>query len=309
MFWAMTSIVKVCLRLLYTWTVAAVVSQVMPQAEWYKACKVPLPALQQTSGGPHVPVSSGAGSTTSQTFGAMLNFIIAHSIPCRIPHGASAPHAYRSCACLCLSLQPSAPPCEWHFEGRQNSVCTAAISHPVRPDAQLHMSQLTLVCGKSLCRLALIQLGCCLGRNPCAPDMLAIPNFLTDSDRPFCLSSAALHESSNPVVLCRRDFPQPAFFASRHTSQSPAEANDRLAGLQFRWRRDFLDPAFLFPRMADKMLVGFLIFSLYWHAAKDPRPETVSNIISMLYTSTLLAGFVAVTFLPGIMLERALFLR
>ncbi|KAK9865323.1 hypothetical protein WJX84_007950 [Apatococcus fuscideae] len=79
--------------------------------------------------------------------------------------------------------------------------------------------------------------------------------------------------------------------------------------MKYRWRRDFTDGAYLGPRLADKALMGFIIFGLYWHAAKNPRNDTAENIASVLFIATVLPGFTAAAYMPSIVLERPLFLR
>ncbi|KAK9831908.1 hypothetical protein WJX81_008083 [Elliptochloris bilobata] len=79
--------------------------------------------------------------------------------------------------------------------------------------------------------------------------------------------------------------------------------------LKHRTSRNFADPAFLGPRIGDKFLFCFIIFTLYFGDGGKQDPGNVLNVMQMLFMWTLLPAFSAVVYVPAIVLERPLFMR
>jgi len=93
--------------------------------------------------------------------------------------------------------------------------------------------------------------------------------------------------------------------------------------LKFRMRRDFRDPAYLGPRIVDKLAVTLITFTLYWklgrpllHNPPDSDVEArtlqyaaAQSIGAMLFMQTILPAFAASTYTPSLVLERTTFYR
>lgn len=79
--------------------------------------------------------------------------------------------------------------------------------------------------------------------------------------------------------------------------------------LKYRTRRDMRDPAYLGPRIADKLLVAIIILTLYWNVGDSFDSENLPNQSAMLFMLALLPGFSAVAYVPAIILDRPLFVR
>lgn len=79
--------------------------------------------------------------------------------------------------------------------------------------------------------------------------------------------------------------------------------------LKYRMRADLKDPMFLGPRTLDKLIMGFILFTLYWHVGKDLSPVNVPNITAALFMWTVVVAYSASAYMPAILLERPLFVR
>lgn len=76
-----------------------------------------------------------------------------------------------------------------------------------------------------------------------------------------------------------------------------------------RGRRDYTDLGYLVPRILDKFLMGFILFTLFWHQGKDLSSPNIPNVVVVLFMWTLLVSYSAGTYVPSLLLERALFVR
>ena len=80
--------------------------------------------------------------------------------------------------------------------------------------------------------------------------------------------------------------------------------------VQYRLARDFTSRKYVGPRIGDKVLLGLIIMSLYWHAAKDvDNPYKVPNVAAVLFMASILPGFTASSYMPALVLERPLYYR
>ena len=74
--------------------------------------------------------------------------------------------------------------------------------------------------------------------------------------------------------------------------------------------RDFTNRKYVGPRVGDKILLGFIILSLYWHAAKEINNALKTpNIAGVLFMISILPGFTASSYMPALVLERPLYYR
>ncbi|GBF98060.1 hypothetical protein Rsub_10288 [Raphidocelis subcapitata] len=79
--------------------------------------------------------------------------------------------------------------------------------------------------------------------------------------------------------------------------------------LRYRTLRNWRDPAFLGPRVADKVVVGALLAALYAGAGANAAFLNVSNQSAFLFMWVALPCFSAAAYMPSLVLERALFAR
>ncbi|CAL8464409.1 g3944 [Coccomyxa elongata] len=79
--------------------------------------------------------------------------------------------------------------------------------------------------------------------------------------------------------------------------------------LKYRMWRDFRDPAYLGPRVLDKLAVALLLMTLYWHIGKSNFGPNAVNIGAALFMWTILPGFAAAAYTPTLVQERPLFYR
>ena len=73
-------------------------------------------------------------------------------------------------------------------------------------------------------------------------------------------------------------------------------------GLQYRTIRNYQDPAFLGPRIGDKLLMGLLILTLYLGIGNDFKPSNIINIAAVLFMWVTLPAFGAAAYIPAIVL-------
>ncbi|KAK9804705.1 hypothetical protein WJX72_000974 [[Myrmecia] bisecta] len=79
--------------------------------------------------------------------------------------------------------------------------------------------------------------------------------------------------------------------------------------LKHRGLKDLRDPAWLLPRIMDKLIVALLIMTLYWGIGDDLSSVNANNISAVLFMWAILPGFSASSYVPAIVLERGLFVR
>lgn len=59
----------------------------------------------------------------------------------------------------------------------------------------------------------------------------------------------------------------------------------------------------------DKLLCCVVLIILYAGRGRDASPDNLINISSLLYMYTVLPGFAAISYMPGLVLERPLYIR
>lgn len=86
----------------------------------------------------------------------------------------------------------------------------------------------------------------------------------------------------------------------------------------YRTLKNYSDPEYLGPRLGDKILTTFIIFTLYWGIGNDydtsVKPLTTEtelpySVLSMLFMWTTLPAFGAASYVPSITLEKATYVR
>ena len=79
--------------------------------------------------------------------------------------------------------------------------------------------------------------------------------------------------------------------------------------LKYRTSKNYRNPEFLGPRLGDKLIFSVLLFTLYWSKGDNLSPSNVINIAGVLFMSVNLPAFGAASYIPAIVLDRALFVR
>lgn len=79
--------------------------------------------------------------------------------------------------------------------------------------------------------------------------------------------------------------------------------------LKYRTSRNYRDPGYIMPRLADKVLFSFIIATLYLHVGKDLSSTNVVNLSSLVFISVVLPAYSASAYVPSLVLDRPLFLR
>ena len=79
--------------------------------------------------------------------------------------------------------------------------------------------------------------------------------------------------------------------------------------MQYRMASNYKDPKFLLGRIVDKLLCCVVLIILYYGLGKNTAPENLINVSSLLYMYTVLPGFAAISYMPGLVLERPLYIR
>ena len=79
--------------------------------------------------------------------------------------------------------------------------------------------------------------------------------------------------------------------------------------VQYRLVSNYRDPKFLLGRIVDKLLCCVVLIILYNGLGKNAAPDNLINISSLLYMYTVLPGFAAISYMPGLVLERPLYVR
>jgi ATP-binding cassette subfamily G (WHITE) protein 2 len=79
--------------------------------------------------------------------------------------------------------------------------------------------------------------------------------------------------------------------------------------LKYRTTKNYRNPEFLGPRVGDKLIFSILLFTLYWGKGNILTADNVINISGILFMWVNLPAFGAASYIPAIVLERALFVR
>lgn len=79
--------------------------------------------------------------------------------------------------------------------------------------------------------------------------------------------------------------------------------------LKHRGRRDFVDPAYLGPRVLDKVVLALIIMSLYWKVGANKAQSNVNNLTAVLFLWAIMPGYASSAYTPSLVLERSLFVR
>ncbi|KAG2499544.1 hypothetical protein HYH03_002490 [Edaphochlamys debaryana] len=78
---------------------------------------------------------------------------------------------------------------------------------------------------------------------------------------------------------------------------------------KYRTTRNYSDPAFLAPRVMDKLVIALLIMTLYLGVGDDLEPNNIVNISAILFMWSATTVFVAAGYMPSLFMERGLFVR
>ena len=103
--------------------------------------------------------------------------------------------------------------------------------------------------------------------------------------------------------------------AEHHLAPGPAGCSARMrlaekaGAVQYRLVSNYRDPKFLLGRIVDKLLCCVVLIILYNGLGKNAAPDNLINISSLLYMYTVLPGFAAISYMPGLVLERPLYIR
>ncbi|GIL78523.1 hypothetical protein Vretifemale_7939, partial [Volvox reticuliferus] len=79
--------------------------------------------------------------------------------------------------------------------------------------------------------------------------------------------------------------------------------------IKYRSGHNYRNPAWLGPRIADKLLISLIILTLYLGVGDNLAPANLMNITASLFMWALLPAFGAASYVPAIVLERRLFIR
>jgi len=79
--------------------------------------------------------------------------------------------------------------------------------------------------------------------------------------------------------------------------------------IKYRTSYNLRNPAWLGPRVMDKLVFAFIILTLYLGIGDDFAPDNIVNITSSLFMWTVLPAFGAASYVPSIVLDRRLFVR
>jgi ATP-binding cassette subfamily G (WHITE) protein 2 len=72
--------------------------------------------------------------------------------------------------------------------------------------------------------------------------------------------------------------------------------------LQYRTSKNYCNPGWLGPRIADKLLISLIILTLYLGIGDNFAPDNLINIQSALFMWALLPAFGAASYVPAIVL-------
>ncbi|GLI69464.1 hypothetical protein VaNZ11_014081 [Volvox africanus] len=79
--------------------------------------------------------------------------------------------------------------------------------------------------------------------------------------------------------------------------------------VKYRTSQNYKDPAFLMPRVMDKMMISLLVMTLYLGIGNNLHPDNIINISAVLFMWSATTGFSAAAYVPSLVLERPLFVR
>jgi len=79
--------------------------------------------------------------------------------------------------------------------------------------------------------------------------------------------------------------------------------------IKYRSPKNWKDPNFLGPRVFDKVLIGLLIMTLYLGKGDNYAENNLMNIASVLFIMVVLPAYGAASYVPALVVERALFVR
>ncbi|KAG2482622.1 hypothetical protein HYH03_018464 [Edaphochlamys debaryana] len=79
--------------------------------------------------------------------------------------------------------------------------------------------------------------------------------------------------------------------------------------IKYRSSKNFKDPAFLGPRIGDKIFIGLLVMTLYLGIGDNLAPDNLVNIAAVMFMWCTLPAFGASAYVPALVLERGLFTR
>jgi len=100
-----------------------------------------------------------------------------------------------------------------------------------------------------------------------------------------------------------------AIHFKNQSTGKPGPAWQLLTLLRYRMLTHYKSPAFLGPRIGDKVMFGVLILSLYWDIGKKEDPQSIASTAALLYFIAALCGYGAAAFVPSLTLDRPLFYR
>ncbi|GFH14250.1 ABC transporter G family member 2, partial [Haematococcus lacustris] len=102
-----------------------------------------------------------------------------------------------------------------------------------------------------------------------------------------------------------------AYEASQQAMYVKQRLNDQLSNIEDvpETSRNYRDPAFLAPRILDKMIIGLLVMTLYLNVGREYSVDNIINIAAILFMWNATTGFVAASYIPSLVLERSLFIR
>ncbi|PNW71306.1 hypothetical protein CHLRE_16g648700v5 [Chlamydomonas reinhardtii] len=78
---------------------------------------------------------------------------------------------------------------------------------------------------------------------------------------------------------------------------------------KYRTVRNYTNPAFVAPRVMDKLTISLLVMTLYLGIGDNLASDNLINISAVLFMWSATTGFVAAGYIPSLVLERGLFVR
>lgn len=105
-----------------------------------------------------------------------------------------------------------------------------------------------------------------------------------------------ISENTKRELAVKRDTVTPSWWALRTL-------------FKYRTLKNYKNPEFLGPRVADKLIFSIIIFTLYLSIGDDFKRENLMNISAVLFMWCTLPAFGAASYVPAIVLERPLFVR
>lgn len=149
-----------------------------------------------------------------------------------------------------------------------------------------------------------------------------VVDLITEADRLGKGEEFAAHYEQSP--LCRENMDDLEQYIKEDHLDLPPDVQEELKTkratatpwwwgfltlLKYRTTKNYRDPAFLGPRIGDKLMISLLIMTLYLGIGNDFYPENYINISAVLFMWTTLPAFGAAAYIPAIVLERSLFVR